>query len=134
MDDVQVKRTKLRSRIHLLNSGRQFWSSKDAESGVRQGGLLLSGQANIKDQVDGTANDVKGMAKSIEYMFHKTQEIHTTTQEMHAMLQQDRDRIKAREAELRREAIGNKFMALFYDSHRKRSKLHEVDSHAIRRC
>jgi hypothetical protein len=127
MDDLQIKRTKLRSRIHLLNSRRQFWSSKDAESGVQQGGLLLSSQAEIQDQVDGTARNVGNMAKSIESMFHKTQEIHTTTQGMYAMMQQERERVEAREAILKKQAVCNKFLALFYDSHKKQSKLRKYD-------
>jgi hypothetical protein len=133
MEDVQVKRSKLRSRIHLINTSRLSYISRDAETAVRQGGSLISGQAKIKDQVDGTAKDVRGMVKGIEYMFQKTQEMHTTTQEMHAMMQQDRDRVKAREAELRREAIGNKFMALFYDTHRKRGELLGVEPHTSSR-
>jgi uncharacterized protein YoxC len=120
MDDVQVKRTKLESRIHLLNSSRQYYSSKDSESSVRQGGLLLSGQAKINSLVDGTAHDVKGLTKNIEYIFQKTQE-------MHAMMQQERDLVKAREATLRKQAVCNKLMALLYDSHKKLSKLHGTD-------
>jgi uncharacterized protein YoxC len=123
IDDVQVKRTKLQSRMHFLNSARQHWTARDAEAGVRQGGLILSGQTKMQDRLDGTAHDVKDMAQSIESMYQRTQEIHTTTQEMYAMMQQERDRVQAREAILRKQAVCNKFMALFYDSHRKRGEL-----------
>jgi len=120
MGDVQMKCTKLEQRMHYLDSGRQYWISRDTESSVRQNGLLLSGQANIKSQVDDTAGDVKGMVKDIQHIFQKTQE-------MHAMMQQERDVARAREATVKKQVVCNRFMALFYDSHRKPSKLQEID-------
>jgi len=127
MNAVQVKRTRLQHRIELLNSIRQYYISRDAETSVRQNGLLLSGHATIKSRVDDTAHDVKGMAKNLEQLTQKTEE-------MLIVLQQERDLAKAREATLKKQAVCNRLMALFHDSHRKLSKLRVADRYANPEC
>ncbi|KAG9658480.1 hypothetical protein KCU95_g9428, partial [Aureobasidium melanogenum] len=105
MDDVQEKRNKLRSHIQFLNSTRLHWSTKDAETSVRQGGALLAGQAKIKDQVDSLLKRIDAMA-----MMH----------------QRDKDEAKAREEAMRKDAtrgiVCNRFLALFSDIHKKRKQ------------
>lgn len=118
MDDVQVKRNKLRSRIHLINCRRQYYISKDAETSVNQGGALLAGQEKIKDQVDSTANDVKGVVQDIKDMHNKVTELHALMQ------QREMVQAKAHEDALKRD-VCNQLLALLGDSHKKRSKDHK---------
>lgn len=119
MDDVQVKHKKLRSRMDLIISRRQFWISKDAESSVHQGIILVAGQAKIKDQVDSTAHDIKDVAYNVKDLANQLQEIHAMMQ------QQEKIHAKAHEDSLKRD-VCNQWLALLGDSHKKRSKDHKI--------
>jgi hypothetical protein len=124
MDDVQVRRTRLQSRIHLLHSNRRFWNSKYAESAVQQGLSPLSGRSKIDNQFAVTTRGAQIRAYDIE-------NVERNMQKMHAMIQrQENDLVKLREDTLRVEKC-NRWMALLDDSHNKRSKFHKTNSYAV---
>jgi hypothetical protein len=112
MDDVQLKRGKLQSQIGLLKTELLQWISKDAETGVRQGQSLLTGQAQIKDDIGNVA--------------HKIEEIGAKCDAIH--LQQRRSRAQELEDALNsRIVICNAHLAIFRDSLQISSRFQETD-------
>ncbi|KAG9529807.1 hypothetical protein KCU93_g3194, partial [Aureobasidium melanogenum] len=124
MDDVQVKRDNLRSRIHILNTRKQFFNSKDAESSVHKEDALLAGQAKIKDQVDNTAH-VKNFVYDIDVMANKVQEIRAMMQSRETIQAKAR-KDEARKDEARKDAmkrdVCNRFLALLSENFKKREQ------------